>query len=57
MRKLATLLLIIVFALLSAPGFAQSNNVATEKVFVDSLSSFILKTTERLPDIPGSRLS
>ena len=53
MRKLATLLLIIVFALLSAPGFAQSSTAATEKAFVDSLNSFILKTTERLPDIPG----
>ena len=51
MRKLTALLLVVLISFGSTSASAQSSS--NEKQLVDSLNTFILKTTERLPDIPG----
>ena len=51
MRKLAAFLLVTLFGFNAPKVLAQSNT--SEKSFAEAMDRFILRTTERLPDIPG----
>jgi CubicO group peptidase (beta-lactamase class C family) len=53
MRKLTTLLLVVIFAIGSTTAQTRSNSQGAEKAFADSMERFILRTTEKLPDIPA----
>lgn len=49
MRKLTALLLAVFTTIGSTTAFAQSN----EKAFAESMDKFVLRTTQKLPDIPA----
>src|SRR5687768_7178003 len=49
MKKLVAFLLTVLFSLSSIQTLAQSN----DKSFAASMNAFILRTTERFPEIPG----
>ena len=51
MRKLAAFLLVSLLAFSATQTLAQSNT--SDKAFAEAMGQFILRTTERLPDIPG----
>ena len=53
MRKLTAFLLVTLIAVGSTQTIAQADSRSADKAFVDSIDKFVLRTTERFPDIPG----